>query len=377
MIALSRFLTAMLTFVILCSFRAPVPENERMHSYINQYKDLAIAEMLRTGVPASITLAQGILETGGGQSDLANHAFNHFGIKCKDEWTGDKMYHDDDSKGECFRKYSSVEDSYKDHSEFLKSRPHYAFLFKLDPTDYEGWAKGLKKAGYATNPQYAGKLIKIIVENNLQQYTLLALNYQHMRETELFAYEPKNTPHSEPKVVAQKVQPLSAPAVKIEKSEVNVEKPVVTKTNTSVPQNISKKPVYPAGKIFTINDTKVIFAEAGSSLFALANRYNVAYKKILEFNHLPETDILAVAQLIFIEKKPKKGASDFHVMQPWETLFSVAQNEGIQLASLIEYNRLQPGMEPAAGEKVYLKAVSPNTPKLVSHATGNTNATLK
>ena len=147
-----KFIIALVASLCIFSQTFSQREKDRIAHYIEQYKDLAIAEMIRTGIPASITLAQGILETGYGQSDLAQYANNHFGIKCKTEWTGEKMYHDDDAKGECFRKYASVEDSYKDHSDFLANRPHYAFLFKLDPTDYQAWAHGLKKAGYATNP---------------------------------------------------------------------------------------------------------------------------------------------------------------------------------------------------------------------------------
>ncbi len=175
MINLPKLISTLLAFLLLFSPVFSQREKERINAYISQYAGYAVSEMIRTGVPASITLAQGIHETGGGQSDLASMANNHFGIKCKGEWTGETMFHDDDAKGECFRKYSSAEDSYKDHSDFLRTRTPYAFLFKLDPTDFEGWAKGLKKAGYATNPVYSQKLIKIIVENNLQQYTLLAL----------------------------------------------------------------------------------------------------------------------------------------------------------------------------------------------------------
>ncbi|MEJ7682430.1 MAG: glucosaminidase domain-containing protein [Segetibacter sp.] len=176
-----RLIPALLSSVILLSASYGQTEKQRIDTYVNEYKNLAIGEMIRTGIPAAVTLAQGILETGGGQSDLAALAYNHFGIKCKAEWRGETMSHDDDAKNECFRKYACVADSYKDHSDFLRTRPCYAFLFKLDPTDFEGWAKGLKKAGYATNPAYAQKLIKLIVENNLQDYTLLALNWRKQK----------------------------------------------------------------------------------------------------------------------------------------------------------------------------------------------------
>ena len=175
-----KFNTLRISFTLLLSFCClfksyAQKEKERIARYVAEYKELAIAEMIRTGIPASITLAQGVLETGNGQSDLALNANNHFGIKCKTEWTGETITHDDDQKGECFRKYPSVEASYRDHSDFLRSRPNYAPLFTLDPSDYSGWAYGLKKAGYATNPTYAERLTKIIEENDLQQYTLLAL----------------------------------------------------------------------------------------------------------------------------------------------------------------------------------------------------------
>ncbi len=141
-------------------------------AYIEKYKEVAIEEMMLFGIPASITLAQGILESGDGESKLAKEANNHFGIKCHLDWDGPKIYHDDDEKGECFRKYKHAEESYRDHSTFLRDRSRYADLFKLDRTDYKSWAHGLKKAGYATNPNYPKLLIKIIEENNLHQYDL-------------------------------------------------------------------------------------------------------------------------------------------------------------------------------------------------------------
>src|SRR6187455_3374900 len=155
--------------------------------YVLKFKDIAIEEMKRTGVPAAITLAQGIHETSAGQSELVIKSNNHFGIKCKSEWAGPSVSHDDDARGECFRKYSSPYDSYRDHSDFLASRSHYASLFKLDPTDYEAWAKGLKKAGYATNPKYPQILIKLINDYNLQDYTLIAMGSKPDNSKEVWA----------------------------------------------------------------------------------------------------------------------------------------------------------------------------------------------
>lgn len=162
------------------SYSALTAQNADIIQYINTYKFLAIQEMQRTGVPASIKLAQGILETQAGVSDLVKRSNNHFGIKCKSGWNGSKVYHDDDERGECFRAYASAEDSYRDHSDFLKRSPRYAFLFQLDPEDYQDWAKGLKKAGYATNPKYTQQLVKFIETYDLQLYTLIALGKRKM-----------------------------------------------------------------------------------------------------------------------------------------------------------------------------------------------------
>jgi len=148
---------------------------DAINEYIQTYQTIAIEEMKRSGVPASITLAQGILETDAGKSDLVISSNNHFGIKCKSIWKGEKVYHDDDSKGECFRKYPKAADSYMDHSDYLRSGTRYASLFKLDAENYKGWAKGLKAAGYATNPRYADILINYIEKYNLNQYTLIAM----------------------------------------------------------------------------------------------------------------------------------------------------------------------------------------------------------
>src|SRR5512133_2598751 len=149
---------------------AQYPERMTRALYFETYREIAIREMNRSGVPASITLAQGALESGDGNSRLAKSANNHFGIKCHDDWNGKTIREDDDSRNECFRKYPSVDESYKDHSDYLRSKTRYAFLFDLKVTDYKGWARGLKKAGYATNPSYAESLIKIIEDYNLGMY---------------------------------------------------------------------------------------------------------------------------------------------------------------------------------------------------------------
>lgn len=190
-----RFLYFFL-FILFTGTKLSAQRPELITAYISTYKDLAIAEMQRTGIPASITLAQGIFESTAGTSDLVLASNNHFGIKCKDTWTGESVKHDDDLRQECFRKYPSAIDSYKDHSDFLRTRSHYAFLFKIDPLDYKSWAYGLKKAGYATNPRYPQALIKLIEDYHLNEYTLLAL--QPLKK-ELIA---DSTTHSAPKGVS-------------------------------------------------------------------------------------------------------------------------------------------------------------------------------
>src|SRR5579863_2154932 len=175
----------LLAAAIVCSLKLSAQNPADISAYINTYKEAAISEMQRSGIPASIILAQGIHETEAGTSELVRKSNNHFGIKCKDNWTGSVVYHDDDARGECFRSYDNPLDSYKDHSDFLKTSSRYAFLFKFDPTDYESWAYGLKKAGYATNIRYSQILIKLIEDYNLQQYTLIAMGKMSRPEEQL------------------------------------------------------------------------------------------------------------------------------------------------------------------------------------------------
>jgi hypothetical protein len=324
-------------------------QREKAEAYINTYKELAMSEMIRTGIPASITLAQGILESQSGQSDLAKVSNNHFGIKCKTEWTGAKTYHDDDEKAECFRVYPSAEDSYKDHSEFLKTRPNYAFLFQIDPTDYEGWAKGLKKAGYATSPTYPQKLMKVINDYNLQQYSLLAL-------------ERKKTGTHSNTVTAALPQPSVGKNARSEqpvKEAVRESEAVHINTDTQESRAVqAARPVaYPQG-IFTINHSKVIFVAEGTSLLAMANQFDIPFSKLLEYNDLAETDIADTDRLMFLEKKMKKGVNDFHLVQAGETLHAISQAEGVRLESLLEYNRLNKGAVVSAGDKIYLHPVT-------------------
>ncbi|OSZ76835.1 hypothetical protein CAP36_10390 [Chitinophagaceae bacterium IBVUCB2] len=306
-------------------------------NYIETYKELAITEMQRTGVPAAITLAQGIHESGAGSSKLVLASNNHFGIKCKSNWEGESVKHDDDEKKECFRKYPLAEHSYRDHSDFLKNGKRYAFLFELQPTDYVGWANGLKQAGYATNPKYPQVLIKLIESYNLQDYTMIALG--------------KPVPKNEDIVHVSAYKDVEGSASK----EIGypIEKEVaVAKEN------------YPEGE-FKINDTKVIYAKKGTSFLAIAKQYDVDLSKIFDFNEMERTETLPEDQLIYIQRKRKTGKDEFHTVLPGETLHSIAQKQAIRLETLRELNWLKLDEKPAPGVQLSLRKKSSSIPKLV------------
>lgn len=333
---MKKILDILLLLVITINFSF-AQSNSPIQEYINKYKEIAINEEIRTGVPASITLAQGILESGAGQSKLSISSNNHFGIKCKNDWKGATVYHDDDIKNECFRSYPCVEDSYRDHSDFLKSRPHYSFLFDLDVTDFEGWCKGLKKAGYATDPSYAYLLMKVIRENDLQQYTLMAVNRVNNWSDNIAITKAQPEMHT--------VTPNSV----LDNSETVVEEGPVEFSNK-----------FPDG-IFKHNQLKCIYLKAGASLFALAKTQNLPYSKLLEYNDLnKKEDIIKEDKLIYLEKKLKKSnTKEYHIVLAGETLESISQSEGVSLESIIEYNKIQKGLQPQVGEKVYLQPGNP------------------
>lgn len=324
---------------LLAGLTSGAQKKETITKYIDEYKDLAVAEMKRTGVPASITLAQGIHESGAGQSKLVLSSNNHFGIKCKSNWTGESVKHDDDARGECFRKYALAEDSYKDHSDFLKNGQRYAFLFSLAPTDYEGWATGLKKAGYATNPKYPQVLIKLVEDYGLQDYTLIALGnmLDNSTDTETSSDNTDASKKSDVKNVFKEEKPF------LEAKKVF--------------------PIYPEGE-FKIHETKVLFVKKGTSFLFIAQQYKIDLSKIFEFNEILPAEVTANDQLIYLQRKRKTGNNEFHTVQPGETLHDIAQQEGIRLESLKELNWLRGDDKPAIGERLSLKAKSTAMPKL-------------
>ena len=304
--------------------------------YIEKYKELAIEEMKRTGVPASIKLAQGIHETMAGTSVLVQKSNNHFGIKCKSNWTGESVSHDDDARGECFRKYPSAEDSYKDHSNFLKNNQRYAGLFALDPLDYSGWANGLKKAGYATNPKYPQIIIRLIEDYDLQDYSLIALGKKE-REEQVAA-----------------TTPAEGDSTARSSSTADTDQP-----QEDAPETVN----YPAGE-FKINDTKVIYGKKGTPVLVIAQQYDVPLNRLFEFNEMVQVENLPEDQLVYLQRKRTRGHNEFHIVRAGETLRDISQAEAIRLESLLEYNQLKAHMRPAVGEKLYLRGAAPAVPKL-------------
>ncbi len=380
----------LLLFLFLVAF---TKAQDKAIVYVESYKDIAIAEMQRTGVPAAITLAQGLVESGCGEGDLCKKSNNHFGIKCKNDWVGDRVYHDDDYKSECFRSYSSGADSYKDHSDFLRNRPNYAELFKLDPVDYEAWAKGLKKAGYATEKDYPQKLIKVINDYNLNQFSLMALhkngsigksNSMVSASTDTLSFidstKQKNIlakliptkdsnsstsfdtsmAHAEVKdtilgeMIISVAKNKETKQIVFTPTEKNEDSVTIINPNFNDPlAHDSSRLHYPAG-IFVINHSKVIFVQEGISLLSIANQYNISLASLLEFNDMTEEDVTSRAQLIYLEQKQGKGSNDIHIVAKNETLIDISQKEGVRLERLLVYNKLKKDSILKLGDKVLL-----------------------
>ena len=317
--------------------------------YVNTYKLLAISEMQRSGIPASIILAQGIHESEAGTSELVKQSNNHFGIKCKEDWKGQVVYHDDDSRQECFRSYATAADSYKDHSDFLRRSSRYAFLFELNPTDYEGWAYGLRKAGYATNIRYSQILIKLIKDYNLQQYSLIGMGKLKPSD-EVVLTMPGMAPVT-PLMAGGGTGAASVAGDKAASGETGAGGTGAGAVGTgAVQQEVS----YPEGE-FQINKTKVIYVQEGVSLLSIATQYDVSLPRLLEFNDMKEQDVLVKGQLIFLQRKRRTGSIGFHVVREGESLYDICQSEGIRLPDLLELNQLAPGARPAVGDKIYLQ----------------------
>ncbi len=281
--------------------------------YINKYKDLAVREMRRTGIPASITLAQGLLESGNGNSTLATKANNHFGIKCHD-WTGPSVRMDDDKRNECFRKYDHPYDSYKDHSKFLTSRSRYAFLFKYSSNDYKRWAHGLKKAGYATDPKYAHRLINIIEGSHLHKLDL-----------------------------------------KGEGRDLKIYKPDVTNL-ADIDSDLEIDPF--GARLEIANGIHYINVKRGDTFFSIEKNLNVNRKKLLKYNDLPRNYILQIGQRLYLHNKRGKAARGyhFHRVKSGDSLYGISQEYGVKLKRLRKFNGAKKNYKVKLGEKIWLRS---------------------
>jgi uncharacterized FlgJ-related protein len=358
-----KFICLLLTSTILSMSGIAQTIGPETAAYINQYKNIAMQEQIRTGVPAAIKLGQAILESQTGKSRLATEANNHFGIKCKTEWRGPKIYHNDDANGECFRVYDNAEASYIDHSNFLKTRTHYAFLFKLDVRDFTSWAFGLKQAGYATNPNYPAQLIKAINDYDLAQYTLIAIE----QKKKGIDFEITKPPAKQPETtntVAPVVQPAPTKEVSPAPTKEVIPAPIKEVSPAPAPTPAPTTPVSLLENTkVTINHTKAIVATKGSSLLAIASQQKISLSKLFEYNELAEMNILDQDRILFIEKKQKYGASESHTTIGTETIYSIAQKEGVLLSSVLALNAsiAKDSILPA-GQKIKLRAEAVSKP---------------
>lgn len=306
-----RRVLSLLSFLLLFSGVSAQPAEKRMalQEYIDKWKDVAVQQMHEHGIPASITLAQGILESGYGNSPLARYANNHFGIKCH-KWDGQKFYKDDDHKDDCFRKYYNAQRSYEDHAEFLTSRGRYAFLFELSRTDHEAWARGLKEAGYATDPNYPDRLIQLIDEHDLDRFdTVPGME--------------KRTPEV------------------VEKERRNLEN-----VETRGGRRVYRHP----------NSIDLVKVRQGDSFETLARDLDIPKSRLLEYNDMNPTDRLSAGDTIYIQ--PKRNWSrkrKVYEAEKGDSMWEIAHRFGIKLEKLYERNRMVPGTQPEPGQRIFLR----------------------
>ena len=299
-----KFVVIISLFMSLCA-SAQIKWNQAYQQYFDQYKDIAIEQMLKYHIPASITLAQGAFESGAGRSELTRRSNNHFGIKCHG-WTGRTSYHDDDERNECFRAYDSAYDSFEDHSLFLVNGRRYQSLFELKQSDYKGWAKGLRAAGYATNPQYASKLIEII-----QLYKLY--EYDKAKDYDKFMAD-----RAKDHVLSGVMHPI----------------------------NFYNKNYY-------------VIARRGDTFRSLGEELGISYRKLAKYNERDKRDQLDEGEVIWLKKKRTKAPKDYkgrlHYVRSGESMYTIAQKYGIRLKNLYKMNHLSPDYQIRVGDGLRLR----------------------
>lgn len=271
--------------------------NKQYLEYINTYKGIAVEEMIKYKIPASITLAQGLLESGAGRSKLATRSHNHFGIKCGSSWRGKTVRHDDDARNECFRAYKNPKDSYEDHSKFLANGARYAFLFKLSITDYKGWARGLKKAGYATDPSYASRLITIIEDYELYKYDRVGKKKD------------------------------------------------------------KKNSIINPHQVFLSNDLAYIVARNDDTFESLGKEFGISWRKLVKYNDLHKEYTLADGDIIYLKEKKSKANKKHtvHIVKDGDSMHSISQMYGMKMKQLYKMNKKDADYVPEVGQRLRLR----------------------
>jgi hypothetical protein len=308
-------------FISISGVRFAVAQQQMtVEQYIDRYKDIAMDEMRRHGIPASIKLAQGILESGFGNSDLAVIGKNHFGIKCHG-WRGRTFYKDDDHKDECFRAYDDPLQSFRDHSEFLRTRAHYAPLFELDVMDYKAWARGLRQSGYATNPRYPELLIGIIERNQLHQYDRLAF---------------------ETLAVSGSQRHEARPAGRLSSPNDNRANEEFVTVSIGREEHLN-------------NRIRYVYARPGDTPERIAGEMGIWPWEIYRYNEMEKNRNLSPGQIVYLQPKRRQGSESYHIVKEGETMYEISQMYGVRLSQLYKRNAMEEGIEPKRGQKVILR----------------------
>ncbi|MBR4978684.1 MAG: glucosaminidase domain-containing protein [Bacteroidales bacterium] len=346
---MKRLTTLLLIFLclILTSSQAPAPDKTPQAIYIDQFATLAVEEMYRSGIPASITLAQGLLESGYGLSELAVKGNNHFGIKCHNNWTGGRMYYDDDKKGECFRKYKSPEESYRDHSDFLRYRDRYKFLFDYKITDYKSWAHGLKKAGYATDPSYPTKLINLIETYGLHEYDKKPASFaksdrKSSKKAEKNAEKENRKSEEELKMQEQQLPPTP--------TEIEQVKPLTDSQRQEFHFSLSRQ-------MYSQNGVPFVYSVEGETYQSIAASNNLFEREILKFNEASKDDQLLPGTVVYLKPKKNQAAKglDKHVFEEGDSMRELSQRFGVRLDKLYKMNGMPEGHTPKEGDIIRLR----------------------
>ena len=362
-------------FLLAANFAVGQNRAAIFEAYIEAYSDIAVEKMREHGIPASITLSQGLLESGAGRSRLAIEANNHFGIKCHN-WTGATIHHDDDEEQECFRKYEHAEQSFEDHSLFLTTRSRYAFLFELDKTDYKAWAHGLSRAGYATCPNYPTRLINIIEEFNLHRFDKKALEKptnNHLIEEKVENIPPKKQTTARSKAVDTKPPPArtqnnNAPATNPVQSAPKTVEVAQNQTQSTTTANrgtarvfqsdrmIGQVNPYFAHEIRQNNGVQYVIATENDTFENIAERFGLKIREIYNINDAVNPSRLRAGEKVYLrQKKTASSRTAFHTVTEGETMRDISQQHGVRLNSLYKRNNMTEGAKPTIGQRIMLK----------------------